>query len=119
MSTQPKTFLTPQEYLEIERKAEHKSEYYQGEMFAMAGARKPHNIIAMHAGALLDLQFRGRPCLVFGSDMRVKVSQTGLYIYPDISAVCGELRLEDDHVDTLLNPNLIIEVLSSTTEAYD
>jgi Uma2 family endonuclease len=119
MSTQPKTFLSPQEYLEIERKAEYKSEYYQGGMFAMAGARLPHNRIAMHAGALLDLQLRGRPCEVFGSDMRVRVSQTGLYTYPDVSAVCGEPQLEDDQLDTLLNPVLIIEVLSPSTEAYD
>lgn len=119
MSTLPKTFLSPQEYLEIERKAEYKSEYYAGEMFAMAGARSSHNRIAMHAGTLLDLQFRGRPCEVFGSDQRVKVSQTGLYTYPDISAVSGEPRFEDDELDTLLNPNLIIEVLSPSTEAYD
>jgi len=119
MSTQPKTFLTPQEYLEIERKAEYKSEYYAGEMFAMAGAQEPHNVIAINALAVLHSQFRGRPCRVYGSDLRVRVSQTGLYTYPDISAVCGQPRLEDDHLDTLLNPNLIIEVLSPSTEAYD
>ena len=119
MSTQPKAFLTPEQYLEIERKAEFKSEYYKGEMFAMAGAGSSHNLIAMNAGVLLNVQFRGRPCRVYGSDMRARVSQTGLYTYPDISAVCGRPRLEDDHVDTLLNPNLIIEVLSPSTEAYD
>ena len=119
MSTQPKTFLTPQEYLEIERKAEYKSEYYAGEMFAMAGGQEPHNVIAINALAVLHSQFRGRPCRVYGSDLRVRVSQTGLYTYPDISAVCGQPRLEDDHLDTLLNPNLIIEVLSPSTEAYD
>ena len=119
MSTQPKAFLTPQEYLEIERKAEYKSEYYAGEMFAMAGAKERHNTIAINAIILIGQQFRGRPCHIYGSDMRVRVSQTGLYTYPDVSAVCGELRLEDDHVDTLLNPNLLIEVLSLTTEAYD
>src|SRR6266550_6315344 len=119
MSTQPKTFLSPQEYLEIERKAEHKSEYYAGEMFAMAGAGSSHNLIAVHAAALLDQQFRGRPCRVYNSDQRVRVTQTGLYTYPDVSAVCGEPRLEDNHLDTLLNPILIIEVLSPSTEAYD
>jgi Uma2 family endonuclease len=119
VSTHPKTFLTPEQYLEIERKAEYKSEYYAGEMFAMAGARESHNLIAMHAGALLDVQFRGRPCRVYGSDMRVRVSRTGLYTYPDVSAVCGEPQLEDDELDTLLNPVLIIEVLSPSTEAYD
>src|SRR5690348_8752482 len=88
-------------------------------MFAMAGPKEPHTVSAGNAFASLHGQFRGRPCRVYGSDMRVRVSQTGSYTYPDVSAVCGEPRLEDDHVDTLLNPNLIIEVLSSTTEAYD
>jgi Uma2 family endonuclease len=119
MSTQSKTLLSPQEYLEIERKAEYKSEYYQGEMFAMAGAREFHNLIAGNAFALLHGQFRGRSCRVYVSDMRVRVSQTGLYTYPDVSAVCGEPQLEDDQLDTLLNPVLIIEVLSPSTEAYD
>ena len=119
MSTHPKTFLTPEQYLEIERKAEFKSEYYAGEMFAMAGARMPHITIAANALALFHNQFRGRNCRVLGSDMRVKVSQTGLYTYPDIVAVCGEPQLEDSGLDTLLNPVLIVEVLSPSTEAYD
>jgi Uma2 family endonuclease len=111
--------MTPEQYLKIERKAGFKSEYYAGEMFAMAGAMIAHNIISSNAISLLGEQCRRRPCQVLGSDMRIKVSQTGLYTYPDVVALCGKPQLEDDHVDTLLNPDLIIEVLSPTTEAYD
>jgi Uma2 family endonuclease len=119
VSTQPKTFLTPEQYLEIERKAAHKSEYHNGEMFAMAGAREAHNLVVAHLVRELDQQFRARPCRVYPSDMRVRVSPTGLYTYPDVVAVCGEPRFHDDQRDTLLNPTLLVEVLSPSTEAYD
>jgi Uma2 family endonuclease len=119
MSTQPKTFVPAEEYLERERKAEHKSEYYSGEIFAMAGAPLTHNLLAGNAFAFLHGQFMTRNCWVFGSDMRVNVRSTGLYTYPDLSALCGEPQFLDDHRDTLLNPALIAEVLSVSTEAYD
>ena len=119
MSTQPKRFLTPEEYLEIEDKAEYKSEYFAGEMFAMAGGSDNHSLLAVEAARILGNQFVGRPCLVYNSDMRIRVSETGLYTYPDVSAVCGPSQLEGGHNQTLLNPNLIIEVLSPSTEAYD
>jgi Uma2 family endonuclease len=119
MSTQPKTFLTPEEYLEIERAAEYKSEYYQGEMFAMAGAKWNHNLIAGNLVGDLRQQLRSRPCSVTPSDMRVRVSATGLYTYPDVVVVCGEPQFLDGQRDTLLNPTLIAEVLSPSTEAYD
>jgi len=119
VSTQPKTFLTPEQYLEIERKAEYKSEYYRGEMFAMAGASREHNLLVAHLLRDLGNQLRGKPCEVYPSDMRVRVSSTGLYIYPDVVAVCGEPRLLDNQMDILLNPRVIIEVLSPSTEAYD
>ena len=119
MSTQPKTFLTPEEYLEIERRAEYKSEYYQGEMFAMAGAKWNHNLIAGHLVIQLGLQLRSRPCSVTPSDMRVLVNATGLYTYPDVIVVCGEPQFLDGQRDTLLNPTLIAEILSPSTEAYD
>jgi Uma2 family endonuclease len=119
VSTQPKRFLTPEEYLEIEDKAEYKSEYYAGEMFAMAGGSDQHSLIAAEALYLLRIQFRGRPCRVYTSDMRIRVGKTGLYTYPDVSAVCGPSQLEGGHNQTLLNPNLIVEVLSPSTEAYD
>jgi Uma2 family endonuclease len=119
MSTQSKRLLTPEEYLEIERKAEFKSEYYNGEMFAMAGGLSPHNLIAVDAVFLLRSQVRAGQCFVYNSDMRVRVNRTGLYTYPDVSVVCGERKFLDDRHDTLLNPTLIIEVLSPSTEAYD
>ena len=119
MSTQPKSFLTPEEYLEIEDKAEYRSEYFAGEMFAMAGGSPMHSLIKMQASYLLVGQLRGRPCCAYDSDMRIRVSETGLYTYPDMSAVCGPSQLEGGHNQTLLNPNLIIEVLSPSTEAYD
>lgn len=118
MSTQQQHFLTPEEYLAIEREAEYKSEYFAGEMFAMAGAREPHNVIAMNTRGALWLQFRSRPCRSYGSDMRVHTA-SGLCTYPDISALCGEPRFEGDSRDILLNPTLIVEVLSPSTEAYD
>jgi len=119
MSTQPKTFLTPEQYLEIERKADYKSEYLNGEMFAMSGARAKHDQIAINLYGELRQQFRSRPCRVYSSDMRVRVSPGGLYTYPDVSASCGEARFLDEQEDTLLNPSVIIEVLSPSTEAYD
>lgn len=119
MSTQLKTYLTPQEYLAVEREAEVRSEYFNGEMFAMSGASRKHNLITTNIVAELRQQFRGRPCEVYSSDMRVKVAPTGLYTYPDVVVVCDEPRFEDAHVDTLLNPTLIVEVLSASTAAYD
>ena len=119
MSTSPKTYLTPEQYLEIERQAEFKSEYYQGEMFAMAGAVQAHNLLTGNAFASLHAQLRGRRCEVYSHDMRVRVSATGLYTYPDLVVVCGEPKFLDERRDTLLNPTVIGEVLSPSTEAYD
>jgi Uma2 family endonuclease len=119
MATQPKTYLTPEQYLEIERKAEFKSEYFQGEMFLMSGAREPHNLIVWNLSAEFHQQLRKRPCRAYVNDMRVQVGATGLYTYPDLAAVCGEPQFLDSTRDTLLNPSLIVEVLSPSTEAYD
>lgn len=116
---QTKTRLTPQEYLGIERQAEQKSEYLHGEMFAMAGATRKHNIITTNLVRELSLHLKGRPCEVYPNDMRVKISKTGLYTYPDVIVVCGEPQFEDESEDTLLNPLVLFEVLSSFTEAYD
>jgi Uma2 family endonuclease len=119
VSTQPKTFLTPEQYLEIERKAEFRSEYYQGEMFAMAGATEVHTILTDNLVVQLGQKLRGGPCRSFSRDMRVQVSATGLYTYPDLVVGCGERQFLDERRDTLLNPTLIVEVLSESTEAYD
>lgn len=118
MSSQPKTLLTPEQYLAIEREAPCKSEYYDGEMFAMSGARRANNVIAANVIFQLNLSFRSRKCEVYPSDMRVRTIATH-YTYPDVTAVCGEPKFVDDAQDTLLNPGLIVEVLSKTTEAYD
>jgi Uma2 family endonuclease len=119
MSTLPKTLLTPEQYLEIERQANYKSEYYQGEMFAMAGAGLAHNVLVANLVAGLHSQLRSRPRRVLPSDMRVLVAATGLYTYPDVVVVCGDPQFTDQRFDTLANPNLIAEVLSPSTEAYD
>ena len=119
MTSQPKDLLTPDEYLAIERKAEFKSEYYAGEVFAMAGASRRHNLIVSNIIRVLGNQLLERDCNVYPSDMRVKIVKTGKYTYPDVVVVCGTEQFEDEHQDTLLNPAVIIEVLSDTTEAYD
>src|ERR1039457_4038988 len=119
MATQPKTYLTPEQYLEIERKAEYKSEYFQGEMFAMSGARYAHIGIVANAVASLHQQLRRGPCRPLSNDMRVRVTPTGLYTYPDVVVVCAEPQFLDNTFDTLLNPTVIVEVLSESTEAYD
>ena len=119
MPTQPKTFLTPEQYLEIERKAEHKSEYYQGEMFAMAGATFAHNLVVGNTVRELGQQLLDSPCVVVSNDLRVRVASSDLYTYPDVVVVCGPPDLQDGHFDTLLNPAVLVEVLSPSTEAYD
>lgn len=119
MSSQTKQHYTPEEYLALERQAQYKSEYYAGEIFAMAGASRWHNLIVTNVVRELSLQLKGRPCTTYPSDMRVKISPTGLYAYPDVTVVCGEARFDDTQQDTLLNPTLIVEVLSDSTEAYD
>jgi Uma2 family endonuclease len=119
MASQTKPRYTPEEYLAIERDSEGRSEYFDGEIFAMSGASERHNLIVTNIVAGLHTQFRGRACKVYSSDMRVKVNSTGLYTYPDVVALCGQARFDDEHKDTLLNPAVIIEVLSKSTEAYD
>ncbi len=119
MSSPQPSLLTPTEYLELERKSEIRSEYIAGRMFAMSGASRRHGLIAGNLHGHIWTQLRGKDCETFASDMRVKVSPTGMYTYPDIVAVCGEARFEDQHTDTLLNPTVIVEVLSESTEAYD
>ncbi len=119
MATQTKLRLTPEEYLALERNANHKSEYFSGEIFAMTGASEPHNLIVANLVRELSLQLKKRPCKTYPSDMRVKVASTGHYTYPDTTIVCGLSLFEDDQKDTLLNPTVIFEVLSKSTEGYD
>lgn len=119
MSHQTKTYVTPEDYLAYERRAEYKNEYFDGEVFAMTGASRRHNLIAMNVGAELRAQLRGRDCETYMSDMRVRIPSANIYTYPDVVVACGEPRFEDAEVDTLLNPALLVEVLSKSTESYD
>jgi Uma2 family endonuclease len=119
MSKQIKPYITPEEYLAVERSSEGKSEYLNGEIFAMTGASRRHNLIATNLVVSLGNQLKGRPCEIYVSEMRVKVNEIGLYTYPDVAVVCGEPQLEDKYVDTLLNPTVLIEILSTSTERYD
>ena len=114
------TYLTPEAYLELERKATTKNEYMNGETLAMAGASFAHNFITFDTAIHLNNQLMDTECqIVSTGDLRVKVVQTASYFYPDIVVVCGEPRAEDNVFDTLLNPTLIVEVLSTSTEMYD
>jgi Uma2 family endonuclease len=119
MVSNPKTFLTEEEYLAFERKSETKHEYYQGEVFAMTGVRRAHARIVTNLSTTLDNQLRDGSCNVYSGDLRVNVPATGLYAYPDVAVTCGEEKFRDEEFDTLLTPILLIEVLSNSTEAYD
>lgn len=119
MNPIPKTRMTEAEYIAHERKAEFKSEFYRGEMFAMSGASRQHVRISGNLNAEARLALKGRPCAAYQSDLRVRVSATGLYTYPDVVIVCGEEVFLDKEVDTLLNPTVLAEVLSKSTETYD
>lgn len=111
-------FVSPEDYLELEREALDKHEYLNGEIFAMAGAGRRHNQICTNLIRRIAIQIGDRKCSVYGSDMRVKIP-SGNYTYPDVVAVCGDEIFEDKAEDNLLNPLVIIEVLSKSTEAYD
>jgi Uma2 family endonuclease len=122
MSALPKTkhYITPKEYLAFERECvDQKHEYFDGEIFAMSGASFRHTLISSAITGIFYNQFLGRNCSAVSSDLRVKISETGLYTYPDIIVVCGEPEFEDQVFDTLLNPVIIIEILSKSTENYD
>jgi Uma2 family endonuclease len=119
MSSQPRSKPSREEYLAMERLAECKSEYLDGEVFAMSGAGETHNLIAGNLFAILRAHLRGGSCRAYVSDLRVFVPSTALYTYPDVTVACGERKFADAEVDTLLNPTLIAEVLSPFTENWD
>lgn len=114
-----KRYYSAEEYLVLERSAIYKSEYHDGEIFAMTGASRKHNLIAVNIAGELHGQLKNRTCEAYLADMRVKAAKARSYHYPDISVVCGTPEFEDAHVDTLLNPTLLVEILSPSTEAYD
>lgn len=113
------TFFTPEEYLASERKATVKSEYLSGQIIAMSGASLAHTRIIADIVTELNIQLRGRDCEVISNDMRVKTGVKGAYFYPDVVVFCGEPEFEDNVFDTLLNPTLVVEVLSPSTEVFD
>jgi Uma2 family endonuclease len=115
--TQPS--YTAEEYLTLERGASYKSEFHDGQIYAMTGASRKHNLITVNIAGELRSQLKKRPCEAYSNDMRVKAAEAHSYHYPDIAVACGTLQFEDSHVDTLLNPTLLVEVLSPSTEAYD
>ena len=119
MSVVPKKRISPKEYLKFERASEEKHEYLNGHVFAMSGAKRNHNKLVANLSGLLWQDLKSKDCEFYPNDMRVFVPKTGLYTYPDLVVVCGEPKFQDTIPDTLLNPVLLIEVLSDSTEGYD
>lgn len=119
MSAVPKTVLSPEDYLAFERRSEFRHEFYKGEIFQMSGASRKHNAIVFDLAVHIGNRLRGKNCQGFASDMRVHIPLTGLYTYPDVVIAGGEPEFLDDEFDTLLNPVVLIEVLSPTTADYD
>lgn len=118
MSAVPKPIYNADQYLALEEAAEYRSQFYFGEIFAMAGASRRHNVASGNVYAFIHAQLRGRSCEVYQNDMRVKVN-TDFYTYPDIVIVCGEPTIEKRNGENLLNPTVLIEVLSPSTEKFD
>jgi Uma2 family endonuclease len=116
---QQKHFTTPEEYLRLEREASYKSEYHDGEIFAMAGGTAEHSAITASVIGALHGQLKGNRCAPYDSNLRIKIATADLYTYPDVSVICGPLEYVDQHRDMVTNPTLIVEVLSDSTEAYD
>ena len=111
--------LTPEQYLVIERDAPYKSEYYRGEMFAMAGGTGCHNELSGRIIGILFGRLVGRGCKVYTSDMKVRTGPLDLYTYPDVTIACGKPMFADGKSDVLVNPKVIFEVLSKSTESKD
>jgi len=111
--------FTETEYLELERRAEFKSEFFEGEVFAMSGGTPLHSQIATNLAAEFRNQLKGKRCVPYNSDLRMKVQATGLVTYPDLSVACGPLQFAAGTDDTVVNPTVVVEVLSDSTEAYD
>lgn len=119
MVAQLKATVTEEEYLAQERAGDTRHEYHRGKIVAMVGASREHNLIVTDTSRCLSTQLRKRPCELYSNDMRLRIAALGKYFYPDITVICGEPRFADDYVDNLLNPTVVIEVLSPSTEAHD
>lgn len=111
--------FTAEQYLDLERHSEIRHEFLDGTVYAMSGASRAHSAICFNLAGCLQPHLRGTPCAGYTSDMKVRAGDASLYAYPDLTVVCGEPLLHDDHGDVLLNPVVIFEVLSRSTEAYD
>ena len=119
MSSLPIPRYTAEQYLEIDRRSEHKSEYHDGQIFEMSGGTYSHSVIALNSAGELRSKLRGGPCRAVNSDMRIYIRPSGLFTYPDVAVHCGPPEFYDGRSDALVNPSLIVEVLSPSTEAYD
>ena len=120
VETAPAAYVSPEDYLRFERGAEFKHEYYEGEIRAMAGAKYAHNLICMNLGGEVRSQLRGKSCAVVGNDQRLQILSSRAYVYPDLTVVCGPPEFnENKTLDTLLNPTLLVEVLSPSTGSHD
>jgi len=119
VAMKPQQFFTIEEYFVLEEQADHRSEYYGGEVFAMAGGTANHNRIARNSVIALGSALAGKPCEVFVSDMRVWVKRVKLYTYPDVMVICGGIDFAPKRKDTVTNPVVLFEVLSPSTEGYD
>lgn len=112
-------YVSPEKYLEIERVSQEKHEYYNGEIFAMSGASKEHNIIAKNINTLVLPFLKGKSCDMFGSDLRVHIPKNSLFTYPDFTIICGKWETTDNEKDTVTNPSVLVEILSKSTKDYD
>jgi Uma2 family endonuclease len=119
MTAQPEKRYSEEEYLELEREADYKSEYYRGEIFAMAGAGHNHNRIVENLSIEIGGFLKGKPCRTYSSDLRIHIPASGLYTYPDLLIICGRNEYHDNKKDNIINPSVIIEVLSESTSGYD
>ena len=114
-----KSKFTIPEYLEMEHHAADKHEYYRGEIFAMSGAKHTHNVVVRNIYFALGRKLAGKPCQPLGSDSRIHIPANSLFTYPDISVICGEPQFLNDDQWNILNPTMIVEVLSPSTRSYD
>ena len=112
-------YISPEHYLEMERASDTKHEYYKGEVFAMSGASLPHNDIFHNVYGALTFFLKGKGCKPYGSDLRIHIPKDSLYTYPDISIICGKPQTTDIFRDNIINPSVIIEILSKSTKDYD
>ena len=115
---QSRTF-TPEEYLDLERKSHYKSEYLEGQIYAMSGGSLNHGATGANVIIAIGKRLPGTPCRIFSSNVKVRTTTDGLFTYPDASIVCGDVRFHDDKQDVIVNPIVLVEVLSPSTEAYD